>query len=173
MIALLRAINVGGRNSVKMADLKVLMEGLGLTDVRTLLQSGNAVFEGKTTEAALEAALVKKTGVEADFVLRTPAEWRKLIADNPFTRQAQDDPGHLVAFCMKAAPKPGDVKALQEAIKGREEAAVKGNNAYLWYPDGIGRSKLTIAIIEKKLNTRGTGRNWNTVLKLAELQTAN
>jgi uncharacterized protein (DUF1697 family) len=172
MIALLRAINVGGRNSVKMADLKVLMEGLGLTDVRTLLQSGNAVFEGKTTEPALEAALKKKTGVEADFVLRTPTDWKKLIAGNPFKQQAKDDPGHLVAFCMKAAPKPADVKALQEAIKGREQVAAKGNNAYIWYPDGIGNSKLTVAIIEKKLNTRGTGRNWNTVLKLAAMQTA-
>jgi uncharacterized protein (DUF1697 family) len=172
MIALLRAINVGGRNSVKMAELKAMMEGLGLSDVRTLLQSGNVVFEGQTTEAALEAALKKKTGVEADFVLRTPAEWKKLIAGNPFPQQAKDDPGHLVAFCMKAAPKAADVKALQDAIKGNEQIAAKGNNAYIWYPDGIGRSKLTVALIEKKLNTRGTGRNWNTVLKLADLHAA-
>jgi uncharacterized protein (DUF1697 family) len=172
MIALLRAINVGGRNSVKMADLKAMMEGLGLTDVRTLLQSGNAVFEGKTTEVALEAALKKKTGVEADFFLRTSAEWNKAIAANPFAKQAKDDPGHLLLLCLKDSPKADDVKALQAAIKGREQVQAVGRELYAWYPDGIGRSKLTAVLIEKKLNTRCTGRNWNTVSKLAAMQTA-
>jgi uncharacterized protein (DUF1697 family) len=167
MIALLRAINVGGRNIVPMAGLREMMEGMGLSNVRTLLQSGNVVFDGKSTEAALEAELKKCLKVEADFVLRTGSEWKKLVASNPFTEQSRSDPGHVVVLCLKDAPKPAEVKALQAAIKGREQVQAVGRNLYAWYPDGIGRSKLTVALIEKKLNTRCTGRNWNTVLKLA------
>jgi uncharacterized protein (DUF1697 family) len=104
--------------------------------------------------------------------VRSAADWRGVIDRNPFPREAEDDPGHLLVMAFKRAPTPGDVKALQAAISGREVVRADGTHAYLVYPDGIGRSRLTTALIEKTLGTRGTGRNWNTVLKLGALVSA-
>lgn len=91
------------------------------------------------------------------------------MARNPFPEEAERDPGHLVVMILKGAPAAHEVKALQDAIRGRELVRADGRAAYVVYPDGIGRSRLTTALLEKKLGTRGTGRNWNTVLKLAAL----
>ena len=176
-IALLRAVNLGGHNRVAMADLRTMLEDLGLRDAQTLLQSGNAVFRGDRgdtdeLERILERALAKRLGVRTDFMVRTAAEWRAAIAGNPFPREAERDPGRTVLFCLKDAPPPEAVTALQEAISGREVVRAKGRSAYAIFPDGMGRSRLTITLLEKKLGTRGTGRNWNTVLKLGELAQA-
>jgi uncharacterized protein (DUF1697 family) len=172
-VALLRAVNLAGRNMVGMADLRELAAGLGLADARTLLQSGNLVFEGDgptaRIEGALEAAAKKRLALETDFFVRSAKEWKAIIAGNPFPAEAKSDPGHLVAVVLKKAPAAGAVAALQAAIKGKEVVKAKGRELYAVYPEGIGRSKLTMALIEKKLETRGTGRNWNTVLKLAAL----
>ena len=170
-IALLRAVNLAGVNKVSMADLRKLLVGLGFTDAQTLLQSGNVVFSGgsKTTtalEQTLERAAAKQLGLQTDFFVRTAKEWHAIIDANPFPREAKDDPGHLLAVIMKDDVDAAAVAALQKAIVGREVVRAKGRCAYIVYPDGIGRSKLTSAIIEKKLGTRGTARNWNTVLKL-------
>jgi uncharacterized protein (DUF1697 family) len=173
-IALLRAVNLAGYNKVGMADLRELLGGLGFTDAQTLLQSGNIVFSGgnKTTtalEQTLERAAAKQLGLETDFFVRTAREWQEVIDANPFPREAKEDPGYLLAVIVKHDLAAADVTALQKAIVGREVVRAKGRCAYIVYPDGIGRSKLTSALIEKKLGTRGTGRNWNTVLKLAAL----
>ena len=172
-IALLRAVNLAGLNTVAMADLRELMTSLGLEDVTTLLQSGNAVFRSNkpadSLEPMLERAAEKQFGSRIEFFVRTAVEWKAMIAANPFPSEAKADPGHLLAVALKAAPEAGKVNALQEIIKGREVVRAKGRCAYIVYPDGIGRSKLTSALIEKMLGTRGTGRNWNTVLKLAAL----
>lgn len=171
-IALLRAVNLAGYNKVGMADLRELLVGLGFTDARTLLQSGNIVFSGgsKSTtalEQTLERAAAKQLGLETDFFVRTATEWQEVIDANPFPRDAKEDPGHLLAVIVKHDLAAAKVTALQNAIVGREVVRAKGRCAYIVYPDGIGRSKLTSALIEKTLGTRGTGRNWNTVLKLA------
>jgi uncharacterized protein (DUF1697 family) len=172
-VALLRAVNVGGRGSLAMADLRKLAESLGFTNVRTLLQSGNLVFEAaaqKTPalESALEAAL-KQHGIETDFMVRRADELEAIVAANPFPSEAKADPGHLVVMFQKDAPGAKAVAALQAAVKGREIIRHKGRELYIVYPDGIGRSKLTNKFIESRLDTRGTGRNWNTVMKLAAL----
>jgi len=98
--------------------------------------------------------------------VRTADEWDAVVAGNPFPAEAKSDPGHLVVMALKAAPEAAAVAALQAAIAGRETVRAVGRQAYLVYPDGIGESKLTIQKIEKALGTRGTGRNWNTALKL-------
>jgi len=175
-IALLRAINLAGRSAVAMSDLRDLVGTLGFTGVRTLLQSGNVVFRGaRQSNAALERRLeveaAKRLGVETDFFVRSAAEWAALIAQNPFRDEAQRDPGRLLAVVLKRAPAHEDIRALQAAIKGPEIVRGGARHAYIVYPDGVGRSRLTSAIIEKKLGARGTGRNWNTVLKLAALAT--
>lgn len=173
-IGLLRAVNLAGRNTVAMSDLRTLLERLGMRDPQTLLQSGNVVFRSETASTAklerlLGEAAAEHLGIETDFFVRTARDWKAVIANNPFPEEAARDPGHLLVMCLREAPDRAAVTALQTSIKGREVVRAKGAHAYLVYPDGIGRSKLTTAIIERALGTRGTGRNWNTVLKLDAL----
>jgi uncharacterized protein (DUF1697 family) len=171
-IALLRAINVAGRNPVAMADLRDFLSQLGFHEPRSLLQSGNLVFrcDARSTaalERTLEAEAASRLGLDTDFFVRSAAEWKTIVASNPFTEEARRDPQRLLLVCLRDAPPAANVKALREAIVGREVIRTEGRAAYIVYPDGVGRSKLTTTLLEKKLGTRGTGRNWNTVLKLA------
>ena len=173
-IALLRAINVGGHKKVAMADLRDFAAVLGFDDVRTLLQTGNLVFRGgarsgTALERLLEAEAAKRLDLETNFLVRTAKEWAAVVARNPFEEAARRDPGHLVVQFLKDAPRANDVKALQAAVTGPEIVRADGKQLYAVYPAGIGRSKLTNKLIEDRLATRGTGRNWNTVLKLAAL----
>jgi uncharacterized protein (DUF1697 family) len=173
-VALLRAINLAGLNRVSMTELRELAERLRLTNARTLLQSGNLVFESDghkpaELERLLEEETAKRLGVRTEYFVRTPNEWTAIVRANPFRREAKEDPGHLLVVFLKAPPSAADVEALQAAIPGREIIRAEGRQAYVVYPDGVGRSKLTAALIEKKLGTRGTARNWNTVLKLASM----
>src|SRR5688572_8701744 len=160
-----------------MTELRELLTGLGMLDVQTLLQSGNVVFRSdirSTSEAErlIESAAAQRLRLETDVLVRSGKEWTGIIAGNPFPKEAKRDPSHLLAVTLKNAPTRANVAALQDAITGREIASVQGRCAYIVYPDGIGRSRLTSAVIEKTLATRGTGRNWNTVLKLAALAVA-
>jgi uncharacterized protein (DUF1697 family) len=174
-VALLRGINVGGRNMLAMQDLRKLCERLGLEDVTTLLQSGNVVFrcaerDAAALEARLERETARKLGVKPLFFLRTADEWASLVKRNPFRDEAVRDPGHLIAVLMREAPKPPAIAALRAAIPGRELVDARGGReAYFFYPDGMGRSKLTPVLIERHLGGSGTARNWNTVLKLHAL----
>jgi uncharacterized protein (DUF1697 family) len=173
-IGLLRAINLGAHNKIAMADLKALLVDLGFTDPRTLILSGNVVFGAPAQSTAkleqrLEAATAKQLGVTTDYFVRSAAEWQAAVAANPFRKEAKTAPSRLVMMCLKDAPAPALVKALQGAIKGGEVVKTKGPQAYFVYPDGIGNSKLTTAFVEKMLATRGTARNWNTVMKLGAL----
>jgi len=171
-IALIRAVNVGGR-AMPMAELRAMVTHLGFTDVHTLLQSGNLVFRGEgsdeAVEATLQAASEQRFGYQADYFVRTRKEWDEIIAANPFADEARDDPARLVVVTLKSEIAGGAIEALRGAIKGREYAQTKGRCAYIVYQDGQGDSKLTISVVERALGTRGTARNWNTVLKLAAL----
>jgi uncharacterized protein (DUF1697 family) len=169
-IALLRAVNVGGVK-VSMADLRTWLADLGFQDVQTLLNSGNAVFRSKnkngtTLEKFLETEFAKRTGSQTDFFVRNVEEWKSIIAQNPFAEETKRDPGHLLVLLLKRAPTKQEVEALRSAITGPEVVQTDGKQAYIYYSAGIGTSKLTTKLIEKKLGTPNTGRNWNTVLKL-------
>lgn len=173
-IALLRAVNLGGHNRVAMAALRACLEAQGYQGVRTLLQSGNVVFgggrlRGAALERRLEAAARTALDLDTPFIVRTGEEWDALVAANPFPREAEDDPGHLLLFCLKDAPPPDAEARLRAAVKGRERVRVDGRQAYVVYPDGVGNSKLSATVLERWLGGRGTGRNWNTVLKLQAL----
>jgi uncharacterized protein (DUF1697 family) len=173
-IALLRAVNLAGKNAVAMGDLRDLVTKLGFSDPRTLLQSGNVIFRGSAKSSAqlertLEAEARARLHLETHFFVRTPDELADVVARNPFPQQAARDPGYLLVVFLKSALDAAKVKALQSAIVGKEIVRGDGRHAYIVYPDGVGRSRLTNAIIEKKLETRGTARNWNTVLKLRAL----
>jgi uncharacterized protein (DUF1697 family) len=170
-IALIRGINVGGHKKIAMAHLRALLEQLGFADVKSLINSGNLVFQGDRRtalelERLLQTETAKRLALEADFFVRSAKEWRAIIAGNPFPKEAERDPGHLVLMCLKNAPGGAQVKALQSAIVGPEIVRAKGPHLYIVFPNGIGTSRLTNALIEKTLGTRGTGRNWNTVLRL-------
>jgi uncharacterized protein (DUF1697 family) len=173
-IALLRGINVGGHAKLPMADLRELLTALGFREARTLLQSGNVVFSGgarggTALETQLEKETLKRLGLRTAFIVRSPGEWADVIARNPFPDEAKRDPGHLIVMFLKTAAAPSAVEALRAAVRGPEVIRAGGHHLYITYPDGQGRSKLTGTLIEKKLGTAGTARNWNTVLKLAAL----
>jgi uncharacterized protein (DUF1697 family) len=173
-IGLLRGINVGGHKQIAMSDLRDLVTELGLFDVRSLLQSGNLVFRsnsrtGAQLERLLEAETQKRLSLQIDFFVRSAEEWSEIIARNPFPKEAEQDPSHLLVMFLKDAPDAKAVESLRAAIKGPEVVRAEGRHLYIVYPAGIGRSRLTGNLIEAKLGTRGTGRNWNTVLKLAAL----
>jgi len=173
-VGVLRAINLGAYNKIAMSDLRAMLEQLGFDDPQTLLLSGNIVFKSDNGSSAkletlLEAASTKQLKVTTDYFVRSAKEWQQIVDENPFPKEAKSDPGHLLMMCLRDAPLPAEIKALQASITGRELVKARGRHAYFVYPDGVGRSKLTIQKIEKALGTRGTARNWNTVLKLAEL----
>ena len=176
-IALLRAINVADRNRVSMAELRDLLAELGFANVQSLLQSGNLVFDGRAgrparLESLLEQAAKDRLHLKTAFFVRTAKEWAEIVSGNPFPIEAKRDPAHLVVLVLKGAPDREHVTALEKAIVGREVIQASGRQLYIVYPDGIGRSKLTNALVERKLGTQGTARNWNTVLKLASLAAA-
>jgi uncharacterized protein (DUF1697 family) len=171
-IALLRAVNVASHGVVKMTDLKALFSGLGFTGVVTILQSGSVVFRatgvaGQALESLLEREAARKLGLTTYVMVRTAKEWAAAVANNPFPGAASRHPSRLLLIALKEPARAVAIEALRAAIKGRETVAAKGRHLYAVYPDGIGRSKLTMALIETRLGTRATGRNWNTALKIA------
>ncbi|MGZ7080520.1 MAG: DUF1697 domain-containing protein [Thermoanaerobaculia bacterium] len=173
-IALLRGINVGGNKKVAMADLRDLLVRLRFGEPQSLLQSGNLVFRSDARKAdelekLLEKELEKRFGLQSDVFVRNAGEWPSVMAANPFHEEAERDPGHLIVMFLRDAPDAKSQDALRAAIIGRETFAVTGRHAYFVYPDGMGTSRLTGAVIEKKFQTRVTARNWNTVVKLGEL----
>jgi uncharacterized protein (DUF1697 family) len=153
-----------------MTNLRNFLTALGFENVRSLLQSGNLVFAsrsrfGAELERYLEMEASKRLALEVDFFVRTAEEWKSIVRQNPFRKEAERDPGHLVVLFLKNAPAAKDVALLQTEIVGAELVKARGKQAYIFYPNGQGRSKLTGAMIEKRIG-RGTGRNWNTVMKL-------
>ena len=175
-IALLRGINVGGKNRVAMSDLRAMCAALGLADARTLLQSGNLVFSDRRGAPALEKLLENETskrlGLDVDYAVRTVEQWDAVVAGNPLVREAERDPSHLLVVFLKSEPTAAAVRALEAAITGRELVRARGRELYVWYPVDIATSKLTTAVLDRKLAVRGTARNWSTVLKIAELARA-
>ena len=173
-IALLRGINVGGARKIAMPALLALLKDLGLDNAKSLLQSGNLVFQSDGKSAAaleklLETEALKRLALNTDFIVRTGPEWARIIDRNPFPEEAKTDPSHLVVVFLKTAASKSACEALRKAITGPELIRFDGRQAYVIYPDGIGRSRLTNTLIEAKLGMRGTARNWNTVAKIGAM----
>jgi uncharacterized protein (DUF1697 family) len=173
-VALLRAVNLGSYQQIGMSTLRDFAKDLGFLDVRTILQSGNLVFatEGQGTEGLedlLESKAKTTLRLATDFFVRSANDWQVLVDQNPFADATARTPGRLLVMFLKHSPNPSALKALRNTIRGPEVIEIVGKQAYIIYPDGVGRSRLTNAAIEAKLGTRATGRNWNTVLKIAAL----
>jgi uncharacterized protein (DUF1697 family) len=174
--AFLRGINVGGNKKVAMSVLKAFFEDLGFTDVKTLLQSGNVVFSGKSKndaqlETLLEKEAQKRLKLECDFFIRTPEDLERVIANNPFPREAERDPSHLIVLFLKTEAEQQHIDNLAAAIVGPERVEGVGRETYVYYGEGMGRSRLTNVVIEKRIG-RATGRNWNTIGKTLALCSA-
>jgi len=174
-VALLRAVNVGGTGKVAMAGLRAFFAELGYPDAKTVVQTGNVVFDADEKPAELERRLEKEAarrlGLKSDFMVRTAKEWAALVAANPFPDFAAENPTFMVVAVAKTKPGREAAAALDAAAEGLPETLkVVGREIYITYPDGQGRSKLDLARVERKHpSVRATARNWNTVLKIAAL----
>ncbi len=171
-VILLRGINVGGNNLIKMAELKEIALGLGWQNPRTLLQSGNLVVETRasaTIASDFSNALEKRLQIKVRVLTRSLTEFKHTVSGNPFPDEAESAPGHLVVIFLSEPPPPGLAEQVQAAIAGPERMIAKGRELYVYYPEGIGRSKVGKTPGWNELTKHGTARNWNTVLKLASL----
>jgi len=169
-IALIRGINVGGHKRLRMADVKASCEAMGLSDVRTHLQSGNVVFQtSRSDRAKLAKELEDAFAVDAKVILRTAAELRKVVAANPMPEEAQRGPSHFIVVFLSGKPSAAAMQSLRDAYSGPEKMELHAAELYIEYGAGMGTSKLTNALIERKLGVSGTARNWNTVTKLVEM----
>jgi uncharacterized protein (DUF1697 family) len=171
--ALLRGINVGGHRKVPMAELRELLTSLGWTDVRTYLQSGNAIFTTPPGETGrpgprLEAAIADRFGFEVPCLMRTGAQLREVAGACPFP--ADDiDPAKLLVLFLEETPPPGYFDPVDPAAYAPDEFRAVGRAVYCWFPDGMGRSKLPDALGRLRPAVTATGRNWRTLTRLIEL----
>ena len=173
LIAMLRAVNVGGRNKIKMEALRELCESLKLRGAVTHLNSGNVVFRAPARDAAaiakqLEKSIERAAGFHCDVVVRSPAELKDAIARNPFARRGLD-PSKILVYFLAAEPHAEALARLSQIKAEPEEVHVHARELFIYFPNGMGRPKLSIAVIERALKVPGTGRNWNTVTKLLEI----
>ncbi|HXZ20181.1 MAG TPA: DUF1697 domain-containing protein [Candidatus Acidoferrales bacterium] len=174
IICLLRGVNVGGHNKCPMQELRALCESLKLENPQTYVQSGNVVFRTKETNLArlterFRSAFEKKFGFRPEVMLRTAAEMKTAVARNPFGKQAADEPAKLALMFLAEKPGRGAEALLAKLPRGREEMRLDGRDLYIYFPEGMGRSKLPWPTLGEKLGTSGTARNWNTVTTLLEM----
>lgn len=174
-IILFRGMNTGGVRA-PVGEQRAMAEAMGLKNPRTLLASGNLVVESGRATAALETdieqEMARRFDVKIAAMVRTPPQWADLIAANPFPQEAADQPAKVLAMVMKEGIKAGAIEACRalaeggEAVEGRTLSG--GDVLYFWFPNGQGQSGIFKKATPKMLGM-GTGRNWNTVLKLSEM----
>jgi uncharacterized protein (DUF1697 family) len=173
-ISMLRGVNLARHNRIKMESLRTMYESLGLRNAETYLQSGNVVFRtaardliglGKRIEDRIEDTF----GFRSAVIVRSSSELRDVIRKNPFAARRGIDPSKLLVTFLATAPESEYREKLLGIQADPEELRIEGRELYVHFPNGVGRAKLSPALIEKTLKTRGTGRNWNTVTKLLEI----
>ena len=175
-VSMLRGVNVGGSGLIKMEPLREAYESIGLADVRTLLQSGNVLFRSGLTDRQrlvkrIMQEIERRFDLQVEVILRTLAEVASIVDRGPVLSPRADKSKLLVMF-LSSVPDAAAQAALRKWHKDKELKELlelRGPEIYLYYPEGVGRSKLTGAVIESKLDTAGTARNWNTLLKLVEV----
>ena len=173
-VSLFRGINVGGHQKIRMDELKDVHEALGFKDVLPYIQSGNVVFTSDDADEArlrgrIEDGFETKFGFHVEVFVRTSAELREIIEKNPFQSQPGKESKWVVVMFLAARPDAAAQEDLLKTYAGPEELFFTGKEVYIYYPNGIGRSKLSNSLMEKKLKTVGTARNWNTMLQLQKL----
>lgn len=177
-IGLVRGINVGGNNLLKMSDLKTICESAGFTNVQTYVNSGNVIFDARSPSnlaKKIEDGIRRSAGLDVRVVVRTPDELRAAIAANPFPVGPMRELKRMMITFLSDTPSAAGRATFFDACKAfPEEVHLEGRELYIYYSDGDGpaRSKLANMPLEKKLGVTGTARNWNTVTKLLELATS-
>jgi uncharacterized protein (DUF1697 family) len=173
-IALLRGINIGPHKRMKMEKLRASCEGLGLRNVKTYIQSGNVIFSaGKLSSGALSKkmgeCIVRDFGFSADVISRTQDEMKRIIDDNPFTKERGMDVSKLHVVFLSQPPTAPALKKLQELTLPPDRVHPSGSEIYFYFPNGVSGSSLWKHPLDKVLSVAGTMRNWNTVNKLYEM----
>lgn len=173
-ISLLRGVNVGGNKRIKMEALRALYEQLGLSGAQALLQSGNVVFKSDQTDRErltrqIETGIEQTFGFHSKTILRSVDELNDVIAHNPYRAEGEAEPSKLLVMFLGGAPDPAGVDSILQAHRGPEKFEMSGQEIYVYYPDGMGRSTLDRTLNEKRLKTLATARNWNTILRLSAL----
>lgn len=167
-IALLRGINVGGHNKIKMADLKSLLEGMGLQKVKTYIQSGNVLFESNVEEdqlrLQLEGEIQKTFGFPVPVILRTAEEYERIIRECPYSTEALKEGESVQIAFLGGEPSQDGINHLHNFKSNNDECKVIGKDVYLYFRQSIRDSKLATQL--PKLGVPATVRNWNTVMKL-------
>ena len=172
-IALLRGINVGGKNKLPMKDLAAMFREAGCDDVRTYIQSGNVVFRADPALAEdipslISASISRRFGYRVPVVTRTARELQEIVQANPFA-EAGAEASRLLVFFLADLPDRAHVEALDPNRSPGDEFAVMGREIFLHCPNGVARSKLTNSYFDSRLSTTSTGRNWRTVRKLLDM----
>ena len=174
IVSMLRGVNVGGHNKIKMDALRALYESLKLRDAKTYLQSGNVIFRTEERDLPrltkrIEDGIERKFRFRPDVILRTAAEMREVIAKNPFAKRHGMEPSKLLVSFLASDPGEEARERVRQMKCAPEELRIEGRELYIYFPNGIGRSKLSPGALEKALKTAGTGRNWNSVTKMLEI----
>jgi uncharacterized protein (DUF1697 family) len=173
-VAMLRSINVGGRNRMAMADLRGLMSSLGFGDVATYVQSGNVIFTAVGSPAnasrAIERRITADLGLTVPVVVRSKQQLRGALGSNPFSSLDVDPKTVHVTF-LADRPDPQGVRDLQERTGqfGDDRFEVIGTHVFLYCPGGYGETTLNNSYLERRLGVTATTRNWRTVTTLAEM----
>jgi uncharacterized protein (DUF1697 family) len=174
IISMLRGVNVGGHNKIKMDALRALYESLKLRNAQTYVQSGNVIFKTDERDIArltkrIEDGIERKFGFRPDVIVRTAAEMRDVIARNPFAKRRGIEPGKLLVSFLASDPGEEAREKVRQMKCDPEELRIEERELYIYFPNGSGRSKLSLAKLEKVLKTPITGRNWNSVTKMLEM----
>jgi len=173
-IALLRGINVSGKNLIKMVELKQLFIDLGFFEVTTYIQSGNVIFQSSEKKISkVEGKIIDEVkkifGHSINVLVITKANLTTVFTSNPFLKIETIETKTLYVILLKDNYFTEGIKELEPYLTNNEEFKIIANCAYIYYPNSAGNSKLTINIFEKKLKTSATSRNWRTITKLVEL----
>lgn len=174
IISMLRGVNVGGHNKINMEALRALYESLKLRDAQTYVQSGNVIFRTDERGIArltkrIEDGIERKFGFRADVILRTAAEMGDVVARNPFAKRRGIEPSKLLVSFLATDPGAEAREKVLQIQCDPEEMRIDDREVYIYFPNGIGRSKLSLARLEKTLKVPGTGRNWNSVTKMLDM----
>ena len=173
-VSMLRGINVGGKKRIQMQQLVALYESLGLSNVRTYVQSGNVVFDSAAADASrlarlIEEGITKTFGFSAAVVIRTKDELRRIVESNPFLKDNEIDIDKLHVTFLSGYPHEAGLDQARAAGDGSDSFVVLDREVYLHCPNGYGRTKLSNDFFEKKLKVTGTTRNWRTVTALLQI----
>jgi uncharacterized protein (DUF1697 family) len=174
---MLRGVNLAGHNRISMEALRGIYESLPLRDARTYVQSGNVVFRSDAGHLArlaarIEQAIERQAGFRTPVILRTAAEMRDVVRRNPIANRSDVDAARFLVTFLAAEPEAAALAKARALKADPEEVWIDGREVYMYFPNGLARPKLSWMAVEKALGVAGTGRNWNTVLKLVEMAEA-